>query len=288
MADPRVAFVTCLEWPDISASDAYAARALEARGVSVAAAPWNDPRSRLDGFDLAVFRSSWDYHHAPDAYLAWLARWEGAGVRFWNPPELVRWNLSKRYLLDLERAGVGIIPTVIAGDAGLAPLPAILAERGWARAVVKPVLAASAHDAILVTADTAAALGADIDAGRRRRPVMVQPFVEEIRTRGEWSLIFVDGELTHAVIKRPGAGDFRVQPRFGGSAEPARPPADVVAAGQRALGALPHAPLYARADGIPTDAGFLVMDVELHWPGPFFAAGPGAAEAFADALIRRL
>ena len=98
-----------------------------------------------------IFRSSWDYHHAPEAYLDWLARWEAEGVRFWNPPALIRWNLTKRYLLDLERAGVRVIPTVVLDDPAAIHLPAVLAERGWDRAVVKPVLGASAHDAALVT-----------------------------------------------------------------------------------------------------------------------------------------
>lgn len=220
----------------------------------MSALAWNDPQASFDGFDAVVFRSSWDYHHAAQAYLDWLQRWETAGVRFWNPPELIRWNLRKRYLLDLERAGVAIIPTVILDDAGPTALPAVLDERGWDRAVVKPVLSASAHDAVLVTRETAAAVGKDIDEGHLRRPVMVQPFVDEIRTRGEWSLIFIDGTLTHAVVKRPASDDFRVQPRFGGSSAPARPSDEVAAAGHRVLEALPCAPLYARVDGIATRA----------------------------------
>ena len=87
---PVVCFVTCLAWPNISESDSLVARALESRGVAVSAVAWNQPEARFDGFDAVIFRSSWDYHHAPEAYLAWLARWEAEGVRFWNPPALIR------------------------------------------------------------------------------------------------------------------------------------------------------------------------------------------------------
>jgi glutathione synthase/RimK-type ligase-like ATP-grasp enzyme len=262
----RVCFVTCVAWPDISESDGYIKRALERRSLEVRALAWNDPGASFDGFDAVVFRSSRDYHHAPDAYLEWLARWEQAAVRFWNPPDLIRWNLSKRYLLELERAGVGVIPPAILDDSGPTALPAVLAERGWRRAVVKPVLGASAHDATLVTADTAAEISRAIDEGRLRRPVMVQPFLDEIRTQGEWSLVFIDGALTHAVLKRPADYDFRVQPRFGGSSALAEPPDDIASVGRRVLEALPETPLYARVDGIPTAAGFRVMEVELHEP----------------------
>jgi glutathione synthase/RimK-type ligase-like ATP-grasp enzyme len=283
-----VCFVTCLTWPGISDSDAYVARALAERGLSVTARAWNDPHARFDGFDLVVFRSNWDYHHAPEAFARWLDRWEASGARFWNPPALIRWNLTKRYLLDLDRAGVTIVPTVILEDEGPTPLAALLAERGWTMAVVKPVVSASAHHTVLVPPGAASAVGRSIDTGEIRRPVMVQPFIEDIRTRGEWSLVFIDGRFTHSALKRPGPDDFRVQSRYGGMAVAAPAPPEVVAAGQRALGALPVPPLYARVDGVDTAGGFLLMEVELHEPGLFFSMAPSAAEALADAIIRRL
>ncbi len=282
-AGHRVCFVSCLAWPGISESDAHVERALARQGVTVTARPWNDPAARFDDFDAVVFRSNWDYHHAPAAFLQWLERWETAGVRFWNPPGLIRWNLTKRYLLDLEAAGVDIIPTVIVDAAAARHLPGLLAERGWDTAVLKPVVAASAHGTTLVTAAGARTL----DETVLRYPVLVQPFMEEIRTRGEWSLVFIDGELTHAVVKRPAPGDFRVQPHHGGTWTAAAPGRALAAAGGRVLEALPLPPLYARVDGIEIGAAFLVMEVELHEPGLFFPAAPAAAEAFAAAIMRR-
>ena len=49
-------------------------------------------------------------------------------------------------------------------------------------------------------------------------PVMVQEFLSEIQDGGEWSLMFFGGEFSHAVVKRPATGDFRVQVEHGGSA----------------------------------------------------------------------
>ncbi|HKZ04430.1 MAG TPA: hypothetical protein VJU81_03085 [Methylomirabilota bacterium] len=284
----RVCFVSCARWPEVSASDAVAQQALEARGAAVAVRPWNGEDTRFNGFDAVVFRSCWDYHHTPDAYLAWLARWEAEGVRFWNPPDLVRWNLSKRYLHALAAAGVPVVPTVTLEAGDEARLPAVLAERGWTVAVVKPVVSASGHDTTLVTAEEAPAVARAIAEGRRRRPVMVQPFVPEIRTAGEWSLVFIDGAFSHAALKHPAAGDFRVQPSFGGRADAATPDADTLAAGRATLAGLPIAPLYARVDGVATGAGFVVMEVELHEPGLFFTQARRGAEAFADAILRRV
>jgi glutathione synthase/RimK-type ligase-like ATP-grasp enzyme len=283
----RICFVSCARWPDVSESDALVKRALEARGAAVEVRPWNALGARFDGFDAVVFRSNWDYHHEPEAFLAWLARGEAAGISFWNRPDLIRWNLSKRYLQDLERAGVPVVPTIILEEADTGSLPALMAARGWPLAVVKPLVSASGHDTTLVPAAEAAAVARAIAEGRIRRPVMVQPFVEEIRRRGEWSLVFIDGAFTHAALKHPAEGDFRVQPSHGGRSVAAQPDAALVAVGHRALDALPLPPLYARVDGIETARGFVVMEVEAHEPGLYFPLAPEAAGVFADAILRR-
>ena len=285
----RLCFVTCRTWPEISESDRLVQRALEARGTTVEPRAWNDPGAGWDGFDAIVLRSNWDYHFEPDAFLGWLDRLERAGARVWNPPALVRWNLTKAYLLELARAGVPTVATVILEDETRAGLEAVMAARGWRRVVMKPVISASAHDTRLVSAATMDEAVAALASGAIRRPVLVQPFVEEIQTRGEWSLVFIEAEMTHAVLKRPAAGEFRVQPRLGGTVGDARRPPRV-----RAVGAARRwprcrcAPLYARIDGVETAAGFQIMEVEVNEPGLFFPHAPAAAARFAEALLRRV
>jgi glutathione synthase/RimK-type ligase-like ATP-grasp enzyme len=284
----RVCFVTCLLWPDISESDGLVARALERGGARVEARAWNERAADFGGFDAVVLRSNWDYHFEPEAFLGWLDRLERAGARIFNPPALVRWNVSKRYLIALHAAGVPTVSTAVLEDESRAGLEAMMRGRGWSAAVLKPEIGASAHDTRLVTGETVAEAAAAIATGIIRRPVLVQPFVEEVRTRGEWSLIFIDGALTHSVLKRPAAGDFRVQSHLGGTtrAEPAPP--GVADAARAALHALPAAPLYARIDGVETAAGFLIMEVEVNEPGLFFTHAPAAAPVFAEAILRRL
>ena len=284
---PRFCFVTCRRWPDISESDRVAQRALEARGALVEGRPWDGPGTAFAGFDAVVLRSNWEYHLHPDRFRAWLDGLERAGARIWNPPDLVRWNLSKRYLIALQAAGVPMIPTVLLDARDPRDgLEAVMARHGWDRAVLKPEFGASAHDTRLVTAATAREAAAELASGDG--PVLMQPFVEEIQTRGEWSLVFIDSVFTHAVLKRPAAGDFRVQPRLGGTVEPAHPPDDVLAAARAALAALPAPSLYARIDGVETRDGFRVMEVEVNEPGLFFTHAPHAAERLAAAILRAL
>ena len=282
---PRICFVTCRRWPEISDSDRLAQAALERRGAVVVGRAWNDGAADFTGFDAVVLRSNWDYHFEPDAFAAWLDRWERAGAPIWNPPALVRWNLTKAYLIELARAGLDVVPTVRLDGPGA--LPGLMAERGWETAVVKPLVSASGHDTLLVRRAEAGAAVAALAAGHLRQPAIVQAFVEDIRARGEWSLIAVDGHVTHAVLKRPAPDDFRVQARFGGTSGAAEPPAAVVAAARRALTSLPAAALYARIDGVETARGFVLMEVEVNEPGLFLALAPPAADRLADAILAR-
>jgi glutathione synthase/RimK-type ligase-like ATP-grasp enzyme len=285
---PLVGFVTCTTWPEISDSDELVRAALADRGVTVEGRAWNGPVQDFERFDAVILRSNWDYHHAIDAFAGWLDALDAAGARVWNPPALVRWNLSKRYLLDLAAGGVPTVPGVVLDGDAATRLRGVLTERQWSSAVVKPLVSASAHDTALVLHGNADRVVEALAAGTMRQPVLVQPFVEEIRTRGEWSVVFIDGVPTHAVLKRPGPGDFRVQEYLGGSAQ-ARPPGPaVLAATRRALEALPVPPLYARIDGVETREGFWVMEVEVNEPGLFFTLAPAAARTFADAVCRRL
>ena len=282
----RVCFVTCRRWPEISESDRLVARALERRGVRVEGLAWNEPAADFEGFDAVVLRSNWDYHFDPEAFLGWLDRLERAGARIVNPPALVRWNLSKRYLLALQAAGVPTVATTVLEDETRAGLEAIMRRHGWRACVLKPEIGASAHDTRLVTQETLSEAATAIATGAIRRPALVQPFVEEVRTCGEWSLVFIGGDLTHSVLKRPAAGEFRVQSHLGGTvhAEPAPPGA--LPPARAALAALPEPPLYARIDAVETPGGVLIMEVEVNEPSLFFThAPPAAAERFAQALL---
>jgi glutathione synthase/RimK-type ligase-like ATP-grasp enzyme len=116
--------------------------------------------------------------------------------------------------------------------------------------------------------------------------VLVQPFVDAVTTEGEWSLIFLGGEFSHAVLKRPRPGDFRVQTDFGGSATVVRPDAALVASAARVLAAVEEPWLYARVDGVVVDGRFQLMELEMTEPSLFFELVPEAAERLADAVLR--
>jgi glutathione synthase/RimK-type ligase-like ATP-grasp enzyme len=117
---------------------------------------------------------------------------------------------------------------------------------------------------------------------------MVQPFLTELARNGEWSLMFIGGEYSHAVVKRPRAGDFRVQHEHGGTAEARTPPPHVVGTAAGILGRVNGPLLYARIDGVEIDGRFVLVELELLEPSLFLGADPNAAERFAEAICRAL
>jgi glutathione synthase/RimK-type ligase-like ATP-grasp enzyme len=125
-----------------------------------------------------------------------------------------------------------------------------------------------------------------LDEEVKRRPLLVQPFADEIVSSGEWSVVFFDGEYSHAVLKRPAAGDFRVQEELGGRSERRDPSPAIVEQARRVLSHAAGPLLYARVDGIERDAGFVLMELEINEPFLYIGSSGGAANRFADAIVR--
>lgn len=255
---------------------------LALRGWVLEPVSWDD--AWADPYDAAAVRATWDYHLRVEPFLARLEAM-AERVPLVNPLELIRWNADKRYLLDLHREGIPIVPTVV--SRGLPGLSEYFGRWGNRTVVVKPVVGASAFKTFHLGPDdpphaAALAIGDAL--------CLVQPFVDAVLDSGEWSLIYFGGGFSHAVLKRPAPGDFRVQEELGGSSRAAEPPQVLRALAERVLGTLPRRPVWARLDLVEGTVGPVVMEVELIEPVLFLDLDPQApdrmAQALADSLSR--
>lgn len=245
---------------------------------------WDDPGVDWAAYDLVVLRSPWDYTGRHEAFVAWC---DSVGERLLNPPEVVRWNTDKRYLADLDAAGLPVVPTTF-----LAPgSPPILG--GWDRmpCVVKPTISAGSRDTARHDEPRPAMAHAQalLDDGR---DVMVQPYVGEIDTAGETALLYFDGVFDHAIRKAPllthGVASIENGLFAPESIEPRTPRPEELAVGdavmaevQRRFGRL----LYARVDLLGADP--VVLELELTEPSLFFGHAEGSAGRFAAAIRSR-
>ncbi|MEV4264343.1 hypothetical protein [Kribbella sp. NPDC049584] len=279
----RIALATSAEHAESHPNDLPLVEALRAAGFDPVAEVWTDPSVDWSAYDAVLLRTVWDYHRRYDEFTEWLALLDKAGVPLLNDSGLVRWNGDKRYLLELRERGVAIVPSQVAAGACLREVVSGLAGQ---EIVVKPTVSATALHTVRGVA------GSDeFDRVLAELPelvYLVQPFQSEIVEDGEWSLIFVDGEFTHAVVKRPAAGDYRVQDDFGGTVTPAEPTPVVLDGARTALHAAGRTPAYARVDGVVVNGRFLLMELELIEPELFFPQHPEAAEKLAAAVAARV
>lgn len=284
MTEAPLVLATCAAWPEPSRSDECLAAALRARGRRVDAAPWNGPFAPFAGAAAVVIRSTWDYHHAPDAYLAWLARLDAA--RTFNAPSLVRWNLSKAHVLDLGARGARV-PRTLQAAAKAAAIADALARLDVREAVLKPLIGASGFGVErVVRGDETGAL-ARAQAGKTLDHVLVQERVTGIE-QGELAGVFFDGAFSHCLRRVPAPGEFRVNSQYGGTMQAEALPPAIVRAMAEVLALLPERPLYARVDGVAANDGFTLMELEVNEPGLGLDLVEGAGDRFADALLARL
>jgi O-ureido-D-serine cyclo-ligase len=283
----RVALVTTAAARDLDEDYAPLASAFEALGHSVEAPGWDDQGIAWDRFGVALLRSTWNYTEDLAKFLGWASA-VSAQTRLYNPVAVLRWSTDKRYLFELERAGVPIVPSRITAQGEAWALPEA------AEFVIKPSVGAGSRGARRFLHSEAAAARAHVTrlhaAGYQ---VLTQPYLSSVDDYGESALMVFDGEFSHAVRKGPllarGAGD--VQGLFAKETiDPRVPGADERDVAARAVATIPGgAPLYARVDLIRDDRGTpCVLELELAEPSLFFVFAPGSAERLARQVLARL
>lgn len=258
-----------------------------AAGLAVRPVDWRAPDAGAEA-DLVVVGPCWDYQDDADAFLSRLDT-IAARTPLENPPALLRWNARKTYLQNLAEAGVPVVPTRWGDRAGPHDLARAFDEWACDKIVVKPQVGAGALG--LFRVDRAGADAVDPAHPTLRRAHMVQPFLPAVTAEGEISMIFFGGAFSHALVKRPKAGDFRSQGEYGARETRLDPsPGDRTVA-ERAIAAAPAAakPLYARVDMVRgADGGLMVMELELIEPQLYFNVATDAVEAFVRAIRARL
>ena len=268
MPAPVVLLLTAAHLPELAADDQPLISAFANAGWDPRPAVWSGP---IPDADLAVIRSCWDYTERLDDFLAAIDA-IGRRMPLWNPAATVRWNADKRYLLELAGRGVATPPLLVTEPGSPHTLDGVMGALGSEQLVLKPVVGASGKGVLRIDpADEAAWQHAVASA-----PMLVQRFVPEVVTDGEWSLMWFHGRFSHAVRKRPRAGEIRVKEEHGGTVEPAPPGAVMLRAAERALAAVPHPWHYARVDGVMSGGEFLIMELELIEP-QLFLTGNNAA-----------
>ncbi len=282
-----VAIASCKVLPEPDPDAELLSRELSAAGIAAEVLAWDDPGADFSSARLTLLRSTWNYPNAPRAFASWVEA-VAATSSLWNPIATVRWNLHKSYLLDLGRAGVRTVPTRLVRCGEPTALQEISRELGAKDLVVKPAVSAASRATVRVTGDDRERGEAHLRALAANEDVLVQPYLSSVEGYGERAVVWIDGEVTHAVRKSP---------RFMGDAEVvseavpvAADEADLARRAAAAAVARVGAPLlYARIDVARDSAGApVLMELELIEPSLFFRESPAALARFVRAVRRLL
>lgn len=284
---PRVALVTYDPRPEPSKDTdlPVLAAALRAAGAETDTVFWDDDDVDWAGYDLALIRSTWDYSWRAAEFVAWAERCAKV-TRLANPAEVVRWNTDKRYLGELARAGVPVVPTSYLAPGDPATLPT---DHEY---VVKPTSGAGARYAARYTPERHESAVRHLERMHAEGlTAMVQPYMRAIDAGGERALQFFGGRLLHASRKRavlaPGTA-FDANKTAHPGLEPWTPTAAETAVAEQALSAVPHTPdlLYARVDLVDGEDGRPhVMELELVEPNLFLFLHPGSIGRVVEGVL---
>jgi len=264
--------------------DRLLADALRGHGLTAARVDWANPDVDWSSFRAAVVRTTWDYFHRFDEFMAWLARVEWQ-TQLINRPSIIRWNIDKHYLADLEMKGIPTVPCTFIERGSAATLTELIEASGWDEAIIKPCVSGAARHTYRVNRGNAAKHDPIVRELLTNESLILQPFMHDILERGEDTLMVLNGRYTHAVRKVVKAGDFRVQDDFGGKVGPHEPTAEQMELAERAMAVCDPSPVYGRVDMVRDNEGHLaVMELELIEPELWLRTHPAAALSLAEAI----
>lgn len=249
---------------------------------------WDDPHVDWNQYSAILVRATWDYIDKQAQFIKTMEQVSKLGIPFFNSFETIKWNSTKHYLTELAQKGILTFPTLTVSRNTTADItPLIMETFGTIELIIKPAISGGAHRTFKTTINSIQELYEKQYAPEEQ--VLIQPFMPEVSTEGEWSLMFFNGVFSHAVLSTPKAGDFRVQRMHGGSVQLVVPDASMIHEAQKVLEAVPYGiPLYARVDFIRKDASYYLMEIELIEPALFMKFDPLAADRFATAISQLL
>lgn len=286
----KIAFAICskseTQYAAFFAEDMLVVPELKRLGIEVVTADWRDRSVDWCAFDAVIIRSTWDYVEHLGEFKQWLESLQANKVRVWNPVPVLLGNIDKLYLRALEQRGVPIVPTawLIRGNGADQSLAQAIVSLQGDDFILKPTVSAGAYQTYRFKRTEASAHQKSLREILERSDAMVQTFIPEVLTEGEWSFLFFGGEYSHAILKTPKQGDFRVQATFGASTTPKNPELEWIELARSVVQKSPGPLLYARVDMIRHRGKLLLGELELAEPCLFLSYDPEAPSRFAEAI----
>ncbi len=280
----RVGILTCKAFPNLTDSDRKLIPILEEHGYLVQSIIWNEPNIDWTQFHSLIFRSTWDYFEFDEQFSAWLDQIAKMNIKTYNSIPTIIKNKHKFYLKNLEDLGINIIPSIFLRKNNSFDLISLI-PKDWNQIIIKPAVSAGSYltrkfqkDEVLIIEKEYAEIAIEKD-------LIIQKYMEEIETDGEVSLVFFNKRFSHAVVKKPKKGDFRIQSQFGGIYSPFIPSIQIKDSAINILENIPESLLFARVDGLIINEEFYLMELELIEPDLYLELTDNGQQKFVSTFL---
>ena len=285
-------FVNSTEFNDsnhtVLLEDSLVLKALEKQGLKTIKLAWDDPNFDWSTTKYALFRSTWDYFYRFDEFSIWLDK-ASQQTQFLNFESIIRWNIDKHYLQELENKGIHCAPTKFIEAGEEITLAELYTNYDFNETVLKPAVSGTGRHTYRLNPDNLADHESIFKELISKESMLIQTFQYNIVEKGEISLVLIDGKYTHAVLKIAKSGDFRVQDNFGGTAHEYRPTDKEIAFAEKAVNACNPKPIYARVDIFTDNENQIALaELELIEPELWFRNNPKAADDLAKVIKKLL
>ena len=257
---------------------------LELLGLNVIIKDWKSSNIDWQKQKAAVFRSTWDYFDNFNTFNKWLEI-NKSKIRFINSYNLIKWNLDKSYLFDLQKKDINIPSSVLVKKNQKTTLKELFNNCCWDEAILKPTISGAARHTYRIHREKIQEFENLFSDLIKSEDFLLQEFLTDITLNGEVSLIMIDGKYTHAVRKIAKKGDFRVQDDHGGKVEKYNANTDEIQFARKCLENCPEPPLYARVDIVYDNNGQISLgELELIEPELWFRNNPRSAKLLASKI----
>ena len=268
--------------------DELVVNALRNEGLQVMRLAWDDVKFNWSCTKYVLFRTTWDYFDRFQEFSKWLNE-VSKQTKLLNSEALIRWNIDKHYLLDIKDKGVHIAKTLFIEKGEKITLQELHNKLNWNETVLKPCIAGGARHTYKLNSDNISEYESVFKELIAEEAMMLQPFQYNIIEKGEVSMMVINGEFTHAVLKIAKEGDFRVQDDFGGSVHEYKPSKNEIEFAENAVKVCPELPIYARVDIFTDNEGLTALaELELIEPELWFRNNSKAATVLAKAIKETL
>lgn len=263
-------------------------KALKNEGLNAIRLAWDDANFNWKTTKTIIFRTTWDYFDRFEEFSIWLKKVSKL-TRLLNSEAIIRWNIDKHYLKDLQAKNIAIAETFFIEKGSTKTLKQLHQDLNWKETVLKPCISGAARHTYKLNAKNLAEHETIFKTLITKESFMLQPFQYNIVKKGEISLMVFNGKFTHAVLKKAKAGDFRVQDDFGGSVHDYNPTKNEIAFAEHVVKACIEQPIYARVDIFEDNNGNIALsELELIEPELWFRKKPEAATILAKAIVNLL